>query len=139
MKIWFGYGTEHSANLVMVGHFTSEEDSKAAARIFERIEEQVNADIQADRLVIGEHEERFTDEMLGLLGELDIYSLGPSEVEQFGYEYHIEQSGNTLILRTDELEVSAFLKLMIDRHAKIEVYSAQDFPEAPGQRRRAPV
>lgn len=34
-----------------------------------------------------------------------------------------------MILTTDESEVSAFLKVMIQKEAKVEVYSAHDYPD----------
>jgi Family of unknown function (DUF6375) len=63
----------------------------------------------------------------------NLYSIGPPELEQFNYDVHVEQKANTLILTTDESEVSAFLKLLIERGAKVEVYSAHDYPDSKNE------
>ncbi len=34
-----------------------------------------------------------------------------------------------IILTTNESEVSAFFKLMIEKGAKVEIYSANDYPD----------
>jgi hypothetical protein len=48
----------------------------------------------------------------------------------------ISQDGDKIILRTDESDVSAFLKVLLDRSARVEVFSAHDYPEeGPGQSR----
>jgi hypothetical protein len=39
------------------------------------------------------------------------------------------QKGAKVVINTDEIEVSAFLKLLIDNGAKVEVYSAHDYPD----------
>jgi len=38
--------------------------------------------------------------------------------------------GDKIILTTEESEVSAFFKLMIIKGAKVEIYSAHDYPDA---------
>jgi len=38
-------------------------------------------------------------------------------------------NGSRIVVTTDELEVSGFLKLMVDKGAKVEVYSAHDYPD----------
>ena len=32
MKVWVGFGSEHSANLRMIGHFDTPEDAESARR-----------------------------------------------------------------------------------------------------------
>jgi hypothetical protein len=66
--------------------------------------------------------------MLDLLGRLNV-SIGPQEVEQFAYEVGVEFKGNELVLTTEELDISAFLKVMFLKGARIEVYSAHDYPD----------
>jgi len=41
MKIWRGYGSEHSSNLVMIGRFKTVGDAEAAKRIIDRLAEQI--------------------------------------------------------------------------------------------------
>lgn len=129
MKVWYGYGTEHSMNLVMIGHFKEAEDAANAKKIIELLTEQVNADVDAKQLKIGERTELITDGMVKLLRRLELYSLGATEMEQFVYDASIKIEDNRVIVTTDEIEVSAFLKVLIDKGARVEVYSAHNYQD----------
>lgn len=37
MKVWYAYGSEHSANLVMIGHFKSVHDAEETKNLFEHL------------------------------------------------------------------------------------------------------
>lgn len=124
MKVWCGYGSEHSMNLVMIGKFKDVDDAKKIKKIIDQLTEKLT-----DKIEVGTTRERYSDDMLSLLKEVNIYTLRPLELEQFLYETRIKVEGNKLILTTDESEVSAFIKLMIDRGAKIEIFSAHDYPD----------
>jgi hypothetical protein len=124
MKIWYGYGSEHSMNLVMIGHFKSTEDSKKTYRLIEQLTEGLR-----DKIDVGSQRDRFDDDVMDLLKETKCYNLSPIELEQFLYDTSIQLKEEKLILTTDESEVSAFLKLMIENGAKIEIYSAHDYPD----------
>jgi hypothetical protein len=67
--------------------------------------------------------------MLTLLRAADLYSLGPSELEQFSYDATVKVKGSEVIVKTDEVDVSAFLKVLLDKGARIEVYSAHEYPD----------
>jgi len=125
MKVWFGYGSEHSMNLVMIGKFKSNDDAEETKKIIDRLTEKLTKKIE-----VGNTRYRFSEDMLSLLKEANIYTLGPLELEQFLYETRTQVEENQLILTTDEAEVSAFIKLMIDRGAKIEIFSAHHYPDA---------
>ena len=64
-----------------------------------------------------------------LLREANCYILSPSELEQFSYDARTHVEGDKIILETDESEVSAFFKLMILKGAKVEIYSAHEYPK----------
>ena len=64
-----------------------------------------------------------------VLKRLDIFTLSAAELEQFFYDVSVQQQGDSIILTTEEDNISAFLKLMIHNGAKVEVYSAHDYPE----------
>jgi hypothetical protein len=134
MKIWFGYGSEHSANLVLVGRFVSSADAKAAAQAIADLERQVRSDLDEGLIELDGDSRRFTEGMLDLLQQLRLHSFGPPDVEQFAYDYRVELNEAELVITTDEIDVGAFIKLMIDRNAKIEVFSAHTF-ERDGTRR----
>lgn len=125
MKIWNGYGSEHSMNLVMIGHFKSADDAKKTQQLIEQLSEGLR-----DKIDVGTSGERFGDDVLNLLRETNCYIFSPSELEHFLYDTHTHVEGDKIILTTDESEVSAFFKLMITKGAKVEIYSAHDYPEA---------
>ena len=129
MKTWNDYGSEHSANLVMIGRFKDSDTAEEAKEILEQIEEQVSADVQADEITVGSPSGRYTDGMMDLLSKVNVHSIGPAELEQFAYDASVELKGETISVRTDEVDVSAFLKVLIDKGARVEVYSAHDYPE----------
>ncbi len=124
MKIWHGYGSEHSMNLVMIGHFKSTEDSQKTHRLIKQLTEGLR-----DKIDVDSQHDRFDDDVIGLLKETNCYNLSPFELEQFLYDVYTQVEKNKLILTTDESEVSAFFKLMIDNGAKVEIYSAHDYPD----------
>jgi hypothetical protein len=128
MKVWNDYGSEHSANLIMIGRFKDVETAEEAKKIIDQIEKQVSADIEANRIVVGELARRYTEGIQSLLGQLKVYSISPTELEQFAYDVQVELKGETIVVKTDEMEVSAFLKVLIDNGARVEVYSAHDYP-----------
>jgi len=125
MKVWRGYGSEHSMNLVMIGQFKSVDDARKTKQTIDQLIEKL-----ADKIEVGRTRNRFEDEVFALLKDANIYTLGPLELEQFLYDVSTRIEEDKLILTTDELEVSAFMKLMINRGAKIEIFSAHDYPDA---------
>lgn len=127
MKIWYGYGSEHSMNLVMIGRFKDAVSAAKAKEVIDRLTDQVNADAQAG--LVGEGTEHFSDGMLDLLTNVKVHTLRPTELEQFTYDVNVEIKGSQIVLTTDEVDVSAFLKVLIDMGARVEVYSAHDYPD----------
>ncbi len=129
MKIWNQHGSEHSANLVMIGHFADATDAAKAKEIIDELTKQVTADQDAGTIVLGSPSTRYGKQMLDLMARLNIMSIGPQELEQLLYEVRVEVEGSKVVLTTDESDVSAFLKVMLDQGARIEVYSAHAHPD----------
>ena len=129
MKIWQQFGSEHSANLVMIGHFKDLADASKAKGIIDAITQQATEDEKTGSLVVGSPSESFGSEMLKLLGSLNVGSVGPQELEQFIYDVDVQVAGTDMVLTTDEIEVSAFFKVMFGCGARIEVFSAHDYPK----------
>lgn len=129
MKIWFQHGTEHSANLVMIGRFVDATEATKTSEIIEALANQVRKEVDNKTIVMDSSSDQFSEEMRALLRRLQVNSIGPPELEQFAYEIDVKVKGSELILKTEEIEVSAFFKLMFYRGAKIEIYSAHDYPE----------
>ncbi len=128
MKFWYGHGSEHSMNLVMIGQFKDAADAAKANQVIEWLTEEVNADIEAGVVKVGEGTARFSERMLEILRKVNIYTLGSVELEQFAYDVRVELKGDQIVMTTDEVDVSAFLKVMLDKGARVEVYSAHDYP-----------
>jgi hypothetical protein len=128
MKVWHGYGSEHSMNLVMIGQFKDEGDAAEAKRVIEGLTAQVNADVEAGHIQIGERADEYTDGMLDLLIKAHVHSIGTVELEQFAYDVDVEVENDRVVLTTEETDVSAFLKVLIDKGARVEVYSAHHHP-----------
>ncbi len=128
MKIWYQHGSEHSANLVMIGHFEDATEATKGKEIIDALTEQVAEDQAKGTIVLGSPSERYGEKMLDLLGRLNVASIGPNELEQFAYDVSVKVEGNSVIVTTDELDIAAFLKVLFLRGARIEVYSAHDHP-----------
>jgi Family of unknown function (DUF6375) len=130
MKIWRSYGSEHSMNLVLIGTF---KDASAADQAKRQIDELVE-EVQKEPSEIWDSEpplgRRYSDAMLELFRKYNLNTIGPTELEQLTYEAHVEVKDAKIVVTTDESEVSAFIKLFIERGARVEVFSAHDYPEA---------
>jgi hypothetical protein len=122
MKIWNSYGSEHSANMVMIGQFKNIQDAEDAQSAIDKIKQ-----LLIDDHVNYEDSERFSRPMLDLLMDLKVHSLNPREIEQLNYDVRTELKGDKIVVTTDESEISAFLKILLDYSAKVEVYSAHDY------------
>lgn len=129
MKIWYQHGSEHSANLVMIGHFADATEATKAKEIIDALTEQVAKDQESGALVLGSPSDRYSKEMLDLLGRLNVASIGPAELEQFAYEANVKVKDQSVVITTDEFDIAAFLKVLFLRGARVEVYSAHDHPD----------
>lgn len=129
MKIWYAHGSEHSANLVMIGRFKSAADAARAKQTIDSLAGAVNAEFREGSLSFGSLPERFSEKMRELLEREKIYSIAPHELEQFAEDVNVNHNGTEVKIGTDEIEVSAFMKVLIDRGAKLEIYSAHSYPD----------
>lgn len=129
MKIWYGYGSEHSMKLVMIGHFKEIRQATKTKQIIDRLTERVRADVDAKLMEdIGGRTDRFTDGMLNLLQELGVHILAPAELEQFCSIVDVELKYDQVVVTTDEADISAYLKVLLNEGAKVEVFSTHDYP-----------
>ena len=124
MKIWNGYGSEHSMNLVMIGHFKNSKDAEQTHKVIEKLSDELIGKID-----IGTNRERFGDDVMKILRGIECYILSPTDLEGFLYDIRTRVEGDKIILTTDEIDVSAFFKLMIDKGAKVEMFSAHDLSQ----------
>ena len=125
MKIWNAFGTEHSMNLVMIGRFKTIECANKAKQALDSLTD----------FMINQHDSdqpptRFGDALGSLLEKEEVYSIGLRELVQFRYDVHVQQTKDHVVIKTDEADISAFLKVLIDKGARVEIYSLHDHPDA---------
>lgn len=129
MKIWTGFGSEHSANLVMIGRFKEASKAKQVKEMIDRLTEQAMDEDEMPRSDAAPRHRRYSEPMSKLLNEFRIYSVRPTELEQLQYDVSHEVKDNAIIFKTDEIEISVFIKILIDEGARIEIYSAHHYPD----------
>lgn len=128
MKIWNGYGSEHSMNLVLIGRFKLAQDAEKVEKNIDKLSAQA-AKEDSDSIAFAEpKDQRFSKEMLSLLGSLNLNSLGPADLGQLVSEHRLIREGSCITVKTDEAEVSVFVKIFVEAGAKVEVFSAHDYP-----------
>jgi Family of unknown function (DUF6375) len=124
MKIWNGYGSEHSADLVLIGRFKDEVSAEKAKAVIEEITEYI---ARSDENFY--EAQRYSDGVMELLKRVGWHDVNPTELAQFYSSGSPKLCGKELTIRTDEPDISAFLKLMVDHGARVEVYSAHSYPD----------
>lgn len=131
MKVWHGYGSEHSHRLVLIGTFGDSESASEAKRIIDRLKSQATAEWDQN---VKPFEHRFTDAMMAILSEENLMTVSPEEMEQLAYDINVQLDGKTITVTTDEIDVFGFAKVMIHKGASIQMYSAHDYPSGPPAR-----
>lgn len=116
-------------NLVMIGRFKEADTAAKAKQIIDSITEQVNADMERGDIVIGSPLERYSDQMLQLLLKVDVITVTRDELEQFAYDVNVRLEDDTVVVTTEESEVSAFFKVLLAKGARVEIFSAHDYPD----------
>ncbi len=117
MKIWKSFGTEHSYSLVMIGSFKEEHEAEKMKETIELLEQELSA-----IGVESQPKDRYSEEVIKILQEANNTSIAPYELEQFVYDRSMIVKGNKLSFSTDEIDISAYIKLMIHAGAKVEVF-----------------
>src|SRR5688500_3069152 len=108
MKIWYGFGTEHSAALVLVGTFEAQQDAKVALERINQLREQVDRDYHDGAFDLESPIAELSQEMKDFLIRHDMFYLSPTDLQQLVYECKIEINENKIAISTDELDVSGF-------------------------------
>lgn len=128
MKIWIGHGSEHSYNLVLVGTFVDETAARTVEQKYERLR-QIATDELPDT-GWEDNDDRFSEELLDRLREMNLWSLSRSEVDGFAYHDAMRRNGTRVSVTTEDAEVQGLIKLLIDHGAKVELYSAHNWTDA---------
>ncbi|SJN37480.1 hypothetical protein FM114_10530 [Luteococcus japonicus LSP_Lj1] len=66
------------------------------------------------------------------MSEVSIHSLGYADVEQFLYDTEIDVKGSRVVVQTDEIDVIAYIKVLLAKGAKVEMYSGHDHDTGVG-------
>lgn len=127
MKIWKGFASEHSSNLVMIGRFRTAEGARSAERLLKELSELATEEASREREQTPSSALRFSGAMSDFLERHRIYSLVPREQDELAYDFSVKLKGADLVVRTEEIDVMALLKVLIDRDARIEIYSAHAY------------
>jgi hypothetical protein len=134
MKVWYGYGSDHSANLVMIGEFKTAEEASRVHQLIERLMENAGSDLAERIFDYGEESERFSESTTKSLRELGLNYLAPTDISDFAFwNPSISKDGKSIRFRSDEEGIGGFVKLLVKEGAKVEVYSEHEFPEDDSQ------
>lgn len=132
MKVWSGFGSEHSANLVMIGHFQTPEDAEVAVRQLEKLCACVSDEFDYDRYDDDPMAAYPEGPLVEMLRQLSLAHFSPEDIEHLAREQHsLERRNSRIEISTDEYDVGGFLKFLIAKRARVEVYSGHDFPDGP--------
>jgi len=134
MKVWVGFGSEHSANLVIIGKFKTAAEATEAndlLKIFAKLANEAHDD---GTLKLDGGNSKFPEPILEAIAEHNFAELSHDDPITLVYEFDSQVAGDRMIITTDELNIGAFMKVMIHGGAKIEVYSAHDHGGQYGRR-----
>ncbi len=127
MKIWNGYASEHSSNLVMIGRFKEVRDAAEAKAMLDKLEDVVRQDPDTYEFELEPKDKRYSDKMRDLLKQLN-FCPSHTDLTQFLLDVSVSQEGKEVTVTTDVIDVSVFLKALIRHGARVEIYSARDYP-----------
>lgn len=114
----------------MIGRFKTEEEAKEAEGLIDAFKAVVEDASEHREINVGESNERFPERILEFARSNDgIFLIRPEELEQVLYDVSIERKENQINITTDEFDVSALMKILIDMGARIEIYSAHKYPK----------
>ena len=132
MKVWSGFGSEHSANLVMIGHFQTAEHAQIALQQLEKLCACVQEEFDYDRFDDDPTASYPQGPLVEMLKQLNLPHFSPEDIEHLARgQESVDRRNSRIEIRTDEYDVSGFLKFLVGKGARIEVYSAHDFPNGP--------
>ncbi len=123
MKIWNAFGSEHSANIVIIGRFKDTATAEATDVAIEELKHIMrNSENTADK-------KRYTPEVTAVLKKIKVNYIAAEELGQFSFDFNAELKGSTIEVTTEEVDVSALIKLFIEQGARVAVFSRHDYPE----------
>jgi hypothetical protein len=116
MKIWNSFGSEHSANLVIIGKF---KDVAAATR--------AEATLNGVARIAGTNKPP-ADLAMEAYKAFEVADFSAADVEGMNLCHNWKRDGDHIVVNTDDTDIQGILKIMLRDNAKIEVYSAHSYP-----------
>ena len=120
MKIWHEHSADHSAKLKIIGKFKTVDDAKLAMTRMDDIMKLMQQELE---YIEGAF---FPKEVHKYMIENN-FCLSKSAIESAEYYHDIEQSGTTIEVNTDELEIQLFIETFINCCGKIEIFSKHNY------------
>lgn len=130
MKFWIGYGSEHSANLVMLGKFKSVEDATGFLAELEKLERLVQADNSGEDVF-----RRFPKQILDKVVTDQIRfcsDLAPKDLDDFRMDLQrrqLAEDRTMLEFRSDVTGWAGLIKMMLNAGATIKVFDEHNTTE----------
>jgi len=115
--------------LVLIGTFKEARNVEKVEALINKLARQAEKEEAYNIREAPPEQHRFSEEMMSMFTTNELFAIDPIELEQFALEHSIEAAGDKITIRTDEGNVSAFIKIMINAGARVEVYSAHDYPD----------
>lgn len=141
MKIWVGHGSEHSARLILVGHFR---DADSARLTEERIQTLDDLALKQPEPDWEQPEEWYDEPTREALNNIRLWQIGPADLDNFRYEHGVARDGHRIEISTEEIDIQGLIKVLMLAGARIEVYSRHEWnrdgtPIEPAEGDEAPV
>lgn len=127
MRIWHGYGSEHSMDLVLVGTFETVSGAEAAADAMKALKALAEAGWSDDDW--RRRDERMPPALAEELAGLSLYDMGRADVDLYAFDHSVEhkESESVVRVRTEESDVQGFLKVLLGFGAKVQVFSRHNW------------
>lgn len=132
MKVWYGFGSEHSANLVLIGEFETADLANETLDLLNEATDIARADEAAGRLNAGTVLKGFTDDQMEFFKKTNL-SFNYGDPESLLFDFDAKRVDSSVVITTEEFEIGAFMKTLLHKGAKIQVYSAHDHPDGFGR------
>lgn len=98
MRIWNGYGSEHSMDLVLIGRFQTVTGAKAAEERMEALQALAEDKWSDDDW--RSPDERMPRELGQALAEMKLYDMGRYDVDAFALDHSVTRTAETVRIWT---------------------------------------
>ena len=120
MKVWFSHGTEHSANLSIIGKFKDAETADEVYNIIDALKKHALG--YPESLEEGKKRLKATED---LFYELHVRP-DPHELRQYKMYDFLNKEGNEVTVMTEGDVLPAIISLFLNRKGKVEILDPAD-------------